>query len=446
MKVTCTTTTFPAGKRLTEEVIVSFAKDVGIENQVINLYPDVTYQQFEGFGGAFTESAGYVYSLMNQDQKHELLSNYWNMGRMNYQFGRITLDSCDFSLSEYEAMSDEHDRAMESFSLERLEKYVLPFVRDAQTAASGTIEFMVSPWSPPAFMKTNGMRSGGGRLRAGFEKFWAEYICKYIQELRKSGVLVKRLSLQNEPIAVQRWDSCIYSAEEEKRFLKDYLYPTLLEKGLADIEIFIWDHNKERVYERACAIIDEETDHMIAGIAFHWYSGDHFEALELCRKRFPNKKLVLAEACIEYYKFDAGTHLAHAQKYAHDMIGNLNAGMTAFYDWNLILDEDGGPNHAKNFCDAPYLYDRSKSELQAQNTLVYLWHFAHFIQPGAVRIGFSRYTDALEVTAFRNPNGFLAGIILNSGEEERTVVFRLLEETAEVVIKPEAIVSFEIDW
>lgn len=294
-------------------------------------------------------------------------------------------------------------------------------------------------------MKTNRARSGGGSLRRGFEKFWAEYICKYIQELQKVGISVKRLSLQNEPIAVQKWDSCTYSAEEEKRFLRDYLYPTLLKQGLADVEIFIWDHNKERAYERACAVIDGETDHMIAGIAFHWYSGDHFEALALCRERFPDKKLILSEACIEYYKFDADSHLAHAQKYAHDIIGNLNAGMNAFYDWNLLLDETGGPNHANNFCDAPYLYDRMQKEILEQNTLAYLWHFTHYIQPGAVRIGFSRYTDALEVTAFRNPNGSLAGVILNSGIEEHTVVFRLLGETAEVLIKPEAIVSFVID-
>jgi len=131
LKVTYTTTTFPAGKKQTETVIMPFSQDAGIEDQVINLYPDVTYQRFDGFGGAFTESAGYVYSLLDQELKQDLLSNYFRMDRMNYQFWRVTLDSCDFSLSEYEAMSDEHDRKMTSFSLERLEKYVLPFVWDA---------------------------------------------------------------------------------------------------------------------------------------------------------------------------------------------------------------------------------------------------------------------------------------------------------------------------
>ena len=151
--------------------------------------------------------------------------------------------------------------------------------------------------------------------------------------------MVNRISLQNEPAAVQTWDSCIYSAEQEKTFLRDFLYPEMVKNDLNDIEIFIWDHNKERIFERACAIIDETTDHMIAGIAFHWYSGDHFESLDYLRRKFPDKKMILSEACIEYSKYIADDYLTNAQKYAHDIIGNLNNGMTAFYDWNLLLRE-----------------------------------------------------------------------------------------------------------
>ena len=113
----------------------------------------------------------------------------------------------------------------------------------------------------------------------------------------------------------------------------------MVKNDLNDIEIFIWDHNKERIFERACAIIDETTDHMIAGIAFHWYSGDHSESLDYLRRKFPDKKMILSEACIEYSKYSADDYLTNAQKYAHDIIGNLNNGMTAFYDWNLLLRE-----------------------------------------------------------------------------------------------------------
>ena len=138
--------------------------------------------------------------------------------------------------------------------------------------------------------------------------------------------------MQNESKAVQTWDSCIYTAKEQKEFLRDYLWPSLKVHGLDDIGIYLWDHNKERVFEWAETIIDEETTGMIRGMAFHWYSGDHFEALRMIREKYPDKQLLLSEACIEYSKFSADDYLNNAQKYAHDMMGNLNEGMNTFLD------------------------------------------------------------------------------------------------------------------
>lgn len=444
MKLKYVTTTFPGNIKTIEHSEVNFIKDIGVENQIINIYPEVEEQIFDGFGGAFTEASGYVYSKMNERHKEEVISTYFDSDKMNYVFGRIHIDSCDFSLGQYEAMSDENDIDMKSFSLNRSWKYILPFVNDVQEKSDKKIELMISPWSPPAFMKTNFKRVNGGKLRSEYQHFWADYICKYIIELRRAGFVINRMSIQNEPAAVQTWDSCIYSGKDEKRFLKDYLYPALQKNKIDDIEIFIWDHNKERIFERACEIIDEETEHMVSGIAFHWYSGDHFEALELVRKKFPSKKLILSESCIEYSKFNKEDYLANAQKYAHDIIGNLNAGMNAFYDWNLLLNEEGGPNHVHNLCDAPYLYDIKKHKLMERNTLSYIWHFSHYIQPGAVRIGFSRYTTDIDVTTFKNPDGTIICVILNREKEEKNVIVRLKGKIAEIKIKPEAIVSMEI--
>ena len=246
------------------------------------------------------------------------------------------------------------------------------------------------------FNKTTGERNHGGKLKPEYRKRWAEYICRYIEEYRNRGYHVTKLTMQNEPKAVQTWDSCIYTAEEQKEFLRDYLWSSLKAHGLDDIGIYLWDHNKERVFEWAETIIDTETTSMIRGMAFHWYSGDHFEALRMIREKYPDKQLLLSEACIEYSKFSADDYLNNAQKYAHDMMGNLNEGMNTFLDWNLILNEKGGPNHVGNFCDAPYLFDRDSKELKESNILGYLWHFTHFLEPGAVRIGVSRYTKTGE--------------------------------------------------
>ena len=481
MKLTSVTTTFPEKVKRVVTAETPFVPDVGIENEVVNLYPEMTFQTFEGFGGAFTDSAGYVYSLMNETQKKEMIHRYFDKDDLNYQFGRIHLDSCDFSLEQYEAGAvtggvpqatneagawaadtvGEHVEAVTgaaagqspqtgagqitAFSLERPMRYVLPLLRDIERETGRAIPLAVTPWSPPAAWKTNGERSHGGHLKEEYREAWAQYICRYIEELRALGLTVNRMSVQNEAAAIQTWDSCLYSPEEEKEFLRDYLYPALAAHGLDDIEVYIWDHNKERAFERACAEIDEVTTDMIAGVAVHWYSGDHFEALDLIRRKFPDKKIIFSEACIEYYKFDADDCLANAQKYAHDIIGDLNGGMSAFYDWNLLLDETGGPNHVGNLCDAPYLYDTKNGVLMERNTLEYIRHFSHFIRPGAVRIGFSRYTDELDVTAFRNPDGSLVCVILNRGMQARNCVIRLHGETASVVVEGGAIMTAVIE-
>ncbi len=433
-KVTYVSTCYKGKERYCREEEVELVPDGGEENELLNLYPSVTYQTFEGFGGALTESAGYIYGQMGKEQKEELLQEYFGMEKMAYRMVRIPIDSCDFSLNHYEAVEEAEDKSFAGFQLERVEKNIWPLLNDAQTIYGGRLEIMLTPWSPPAYMKTNKDRDHGGELKPEYRKVWADYICRYIMEYRKRGYLIKRISLQNEPKAVQTWDSCVYSARQEKEFLRDYMWPALQENGLSDVEIFIWDHNKERVYERACEIIDETTDHMVAGIAFHWYSGDHFDALSMIRDRFPDKKLILSEACIEYCKFSADDFLKNAQKYAHDMIGNMNHGMNGFYDWNILLDEKGGPNHVGNYCDAPFLFDTEKKELMRRNTADYLWHFTHFIKPGAVRIGKSNYSDELETTAFINPDGRIVAVLLNRTDHEIKVNVRLGEQMAQIVV------------
>lgn len=182
----------------------------------------------------------------------------------------------------------------------------------------------------------------------------------------------------------------------------------------------------------------------MAGIAFHWYSGDHFEALSMIHDKFPDKKLILSEACIEYCKFAADDFMKNAQKYAHNMIGNMNHGMNGFYDWNIVLDEKGGPNHVGNFCDAPFLFDTQKKEVLRRNTADYLWHFTHFIKPGAVRIGASSYSDELEATAFVNPNGQIAAVLLNRTDHEIPVNVRLGEQMAKIAMGADTVATVVI--
>lgn len=421
--------------------VLSMELEDGTEESVINLYPDITYQTMEGFGGAITDAAGFVFAQMNERQQKEFLHRYFGKEQMNYRMVRMHMDSCDFSTHIYSADQDEEDADLSNFCFADTERYMIPLLRAAEKEFGAKLPIMLSPWSPPPFMKSNGQRKNGGKLKKEYYGRYAEYICRYIKEFRDRGFVVNRLSVQNEPKAVQKWDSCVYSAEEEKTFLRDYLYPALISHGMDDLEIFIWDHNKERVFERASAIIDETTDKMITGVAFHWYSGDHFDALRLIKEKFPEKKLILSESCLEFCKFEREDEIKNAAKLAHDMMGNLNHGMNSFYDWNILLDEKGGPNHVSGFCDAPFLYHQDTRELEEGKILRYYWHFSHFIKAGAVRIASSCYTSDLEVTAWKNPDGGIAFILLNRTGKELPFVLRLRGHMIKGCVKPFSISS-----
>ena len=193
---------------------VSFNAEDGTENEVVNLYPSVTYQTMEGFGGAVTDAAGYVFSQMNGEQQNELLDMYFGPGGMHYNRVRLHMDSCDFATRIYSAVENEKDEALETFDFSYTEKYMIPLLEAAGEKAGKKLKIMLSAWSPPGFMKTNGSRLGGGSLKKEYYSRWAEYLCRYIEEFEKRGYEVERMSIQNEPAAVQTWDSCVYSVEE----------------------------------------------------------------------------------------------------------------------------------------------------------------------------------------------------------------------------------------
>jgi len=410
------------------------------EWHVVNIYPDVEYQTFHGFGGAITEAAGYAFSKLSPENRDRILSLYFTREGNNYSIVRSHIDSCDFSLSNYSAISETDGIGMETFSMERNEQYIIPLLRAAQEKRGEPLKILLSPWSPPAFMKTNGERNHGGKLKPEFRSFYAEYLCRYIKEYRKLGFHVTHITVQNEPEAVQTWDSCIFTAEEERDFVRDYLYPAMVRNELTDVKINIWDHNKERMYERAKVTIDKDTNRMISGIAFHWYTGDHFEAVAVTREAFPDKELIFTEGCVEYSRFDTN-QLRNAQMYAHDIIGNLNAGMNAFLDWNIMLDENGGPNHANNFCDAPIMVDTTNDTFEVKLSFDYIGHFSRYIEKGAKRIATTRYTDKLEVTAFKNPDKSIVVVMLNRNEFDIPVNIRINGKLAEITVAANSIVT-----
>ena len=166
------------------------------------------------------------------------------------------------------------------------------------------------------------------------------------------------------------------------------------------------------MFDRACSVITDDTADMVSGIAFHWYSGDHFDAVRLVKERFPNKHLTFSEGCIEYSRFDTN-QIRNAQMYGHDMIGNIAAGMDTYIDWNICLDEQGGPNYVGNYCEAPIICDTANGTLSYKLSFYYISHFSSFIKSGAKRVATTIYTDEIEQVAFINPDGSMVVVIQN---------------------------------
>lgn len=401
---------------------------------VIDVCPEVTYQSFHGFGGALTEAAAHVYGQMSDAKKRAIMEDCYGGSGLRYNIGRIHMNSCDFALGNYTYV-EEGDDELKTFDIGHDRKEILPMIADAAKAykkrhinaeeKEAGIRFLMSPWSPPAFMKTNGEMNHGGSLKKEYYGAWAKYFVKFIREYRKEGVDIRWLTVQNEPMAVQTWDSCVYTPEEESLFVRDYLGPTLEGAGLSDIGIFVWDHNKEEAYKRFAEVVaDERTRKYVAGEAVHWYTGDHFENLEMVKKMYPDKEIFFSEGCVEYSRFADSGEIQKAEMYAHDILGNLNAGISASLDWNLLLDNEGGPNHVGNFCAAPVMCDPVKDTYEKRLSYYYIGQFSRYIRPDARRIGTSRYTDGIEVTGFLNPDGERVIVLLNRSEKEQEYTLR----------------------
>ena len=383
------------------------------EMRLVKLYPDFAYQSIVGFGAALTEASGYVFSQMDGATQREFLDLCFGPEGNRYSLCRLSIQSCDFSLVPRSYMS-KRDETLADFSIDDDWAYVLPLVKAAQSTNSD-LDFIASPWSPPAWAKSNRSMKFGGHLKRNSYDIWAKMIARTIASYRAVGVSIGRITVQNETQARQTWESCLFTAEQEADFLTNHLKPTLAREGLSDIKVLVWDHNKEGMLDRAAAIMRNPAQaHAVDGVAFHWYSGDHFEALRATRDLVgTERELIFTEGCDFYSAGDTYWELPHAEHYAHEIIGDLEAGANGIIDWNILLDATGGPNHVGNFCDAPLMYDTSSGKLAVRLPFHYIGHFSRFIQPGAKRLLTTRFTSDLECCGFSNPDGSYALVVLN---------------------------------
>ena len=424
MKGTIYTTAHGTNQKLSDSGEIQFGQlKQPKENEIdILVDPSKSFQTVLGIGAALTDAAAETfYKLTDENQKRFMEAYYSTENGIGYSLARTIIHSCDFSSASYTYI-EEGDKELKTFSIEHDRKYRLPFTKKAIESAGGKLTMYASPWSPPAFMKTNNNMLRGGKLKPEYYQPWANYYVKFIEAYEAEGIPIWGLTIQNEPMAAQRWESCIYTAEEERDFLKNYLGPTLEKAGMGDKNIIVWDHNRDLMFQRASVILnDPEAAKYVWGTGFHWYEDwkdgiPMFHNVKNVNELFPDKNLIFTEGCNEGYDIEKIDEVRLAERYGRSMINDFNNGVVAWTDWNILLDETGGPNHVGNLCFAPVHGDTASGELTFTKSYYYIGHFSKFVRPGAKRISSVSSSNTIISTGFVNEDGSLVVVVMNQGE------------------------------
>ncbi len=413
--------------------------------------PDKTFQTFLGIGGALTDASAETFYKLPKAKQAEILKNYFDpVTGIGYTLARTNIQSCDFSSGSYSYVKD-NDVELKTFSVAHDEQYRIPFIKAAMAAAGGKLTVFATPWSPPAWMKSNHDMLHGGKLLPAYDQVWANFFVAFIKTYEKLGIPIWGLSTQNEPMAKQTWESCNYTGAEERDFIKNFLGPTLEHSGLGDKKIIAWDHNRDLLYQRASIVLDDpEAAKYVWGVGFHWYEswtggGKIFDNVKRVSEAYPKTNLIFTEGCAERFNPAQITDWKWGEDYGRNMIEDFNNGTVGWIDWNILLDEKGGPNHVGNFCFAPVHANTKTGELTYMNSFYYIGQFSKFIKPGAKRIISSSSRGQLLTTAFQNADGSIATVVMNQSGEKISYRIWLRGEAAEITSLPHSIQTIVLE-
>lgn len=439
--VTVYTTAENTNFRLSKTGSHQFKKAVQpLETEVsIFVDPRQTFQTLTGIGGAITDASAEVFAKMNAQNQKKFLEAYFDKDKgIGYSLLRTTIHSSDFSSASYTYIK-EGDKNLSTFSIDHDRKYRIPLIKKAMAMGGKEMLLYASPWSPPAFMKSNGSMLKGGSLLPQYYDNWATYYTKFIKAYEKEGMPIWAITVQNEPMANQRWESCLYTAEEERDFLKNHLGPIMEKEGLGDKKIIVWDHNRDLINDRANVIFnDPEAAKYAWGVGFHWYEtwagGDPmFENVRKVKESFPDVNLIFTEGCVESFDAAKLQFWPNAERYGKSIINDFNSGTVAWTDWNILLDEKGGPNHVENFCFAPVHANTGTDDLIFTPSFYYLGHFSKFIRPEAKRISTAASRSVLSSTSFLNKDNQMVTVVMNTTDQE--IAYNLLVNKNKVELK-----------
>ncbi len=388
----------------------------------IEVNDDQQYQSIDGFGFALTGGSAQLLMRMDPAQRGALLRELFATSGEDIavSYLRVSIGSSDMNANVYsydDLPEGQTDVEMAKFSLGPDRMDVIPILKEI-LAINPHIRILGSPWSAPAWMKTN-QNSKGGFLKPEFYGAYAEYFVKYIQAMKAEGIPIDAVTVQNEPLNPKNTPSMVVFAAQEDTFIAKYLGPAFQKAGI-DTKILLYDHNADAPSYPLSILADHEASKFVDGIAFHLYGGD-VSTLTKVHDEYPNKNLYLTEQSVTEAP---GDPLGIAAAISWVMIGATRNWSRNVLLWNLAADPNNGP-HTNNGgctgCRGAITLDGNKV---TRNVAYYtVAHFSKFVPPGSVRIG-SNELEQLGDVAFRTTDGKIVLVLSNTANFPTTVSVR----------------------
>ncbi|NBP67549.1 MAG: glucan endo-1,6-beta-glucosidase, partial [Cytophagia bacterium] len=382
-------TTGDKTKLLSKESDVSITAPITATVPVITIDPAQTYQQIDGFGAAVTGSSAYLIKNLSTTKRNALVQELFdpNSG-IGISYVRLTIGASDFSLEDYtynDMPAGQTDFNLQNFSLSK-DADVINVMKQI-VSVNPDIHVMGSPWSAPAWMKTNGslkyVNGQTNKLKTDCYGVYADYFVKYIQAYAAEGITIEAVTPQNEPLHSTAAYPCMQmEASEQINFIKNHLGPALQAASLPT-KIIAYDHNWDNTNYAISVLNDAGAKQYIAGSAFHAYAGN-VSAMSIVRNAHPDKGLYFTEV-------SGGEWATNFSDNLQWNMSNIFIGTTKNWSknvllWNLALDQNFGPKN--NGCsDCRGVITITTDGTITRNVEYYtIGHFSKFVQTGAYRI------------------------------------------------------------
>lgn len=411
-------TTDDESSKMEPQVAVAFSTAHGGGNPV---FVDETqvYQEIDGFGASFTDTAGYVLNQVAAlSARNAAMNSLFTRfaGGIGLSFVRNPMGASDlarFIYSYDDLPPGETDTNLTQFSIAHDQADIIPLLQLA-LQFNPQLKIMATPWSPPGWMKDSGSMISGSLLPGMYASF-AEYFVKYIQAYAAVGIPISYISLQNEPLYQPGdYPGMYMDAASQLVVLRDYVLPALASNSLPT-KVLIYDHNWDRpdypdtvLSDRALLASDR-----VAGVAWHGYGGTPGAMITLANK-YPTKGNYETE-------HSGGAWVGDPVRSDFEEICHvMRCWGRTYVKWNLAADQNDGPHTGGcDSCSPLVMVNTNMGTISYTIDFYTLGHFSKFILPGAHRI-YSANGAGIVSAAFMNPDGSKVLVAFNDTPNART--------------------------